>query len=400
MFGDLPLRGAQMAQVFRGVEIVLALVGAGHLLDTDLEHLHRPLDSLRHRFARRYPNSPFALLTPLETPAEVAAARYFAANGWRIYVPPSGGDARSLEQLSRDAPDADIVSLPEHFAAVREPTTQPESALRAGALCRYAHALIVLDSGADAQNLGGFAGETLATWRSRAFPYGDEQTGDDAGALLPVPSVGPAVHVDVTATAPGAKRKAIAWLDMQPVIGEPNALSEDFGPRIPRAHDTLRDLDQLNHDLLRARDRDIDKCSATLLSEGALAELGPRRLTPWQLDLFGRADQFAINEKKTLTRFSLFYAIAAPASVLAFEALTAQPSAGLAWGVTGYAAILGLVLLIALLVISVRALPRMLNARLLAELLRVQVFWHVAGVQWHLRPGRGCARRSAKSAPP
>lgn len=252
-------------------------------------------------------------------------------------------------------------------------------------ICRYAHILVCA---ATAANLS--PPSILSEWRKSDRRWGDEQPGDDAQQIVVPPTIGPVIEFDLTkaaATAPHGNKLARLYAEVA------DAAEFSLFPKQPGA---LSELNALNRDLQRPSDAMamakagdlmhpsyLQEIQASLLAQGASAEeadavsndVSSLRAT------FGRGDAFAIGSKNRILNPSLlFVTLALPGSVMAYEFFS-HDSVGLRpVGLLIYMVILALVISIGGGLHIFRRQARQEDARLFSELIRVQIWWRVAGV--------------------
>lgn len=260
--------------------------------------------------------------------------------GWTGWAP-SGADVRlNVLHHDFDGPDGD-----------------PQRRL-INLLCRYSHAIISTASHDDEPD------RVVDAYRRSEFTYGDEDTLHERLALLEPPGAG--VVVRLTYKAGSRRLRQRRWLKGQ----ERNAIHL---------------FDRTNAELQRANKDAASARRANFMPESILQEHGIEPSTAASLletrALFGRASAAARHALKSANVVN-FVAAGMPAvTVLGFEAfrtLAPQASQAAPW-VYG----VGLGAYFALLVL--RAMrsdtEKLARMRLLAESLRMQTLWQLAGVK-------------------
>lgn len=390
--------------------IVFGITGHRDLRPEDLPALEKRVEAIFAEFRARYPHTPLTLLSPLAEGADRLAARVALRQGVRLVVPlpmpreeyvkdfESGSSRAQFDELARQADR--VFELPLLTGNTADAIANPgppraEQYALAGAYIAYhCQLLIALWSGIPCGEIGGTA--DVVGYKREGIPERCREALSPSGgtprAYLDPPENGPVYHI----VTPRAKHPGI--------MGEPFSLHKHF-PREDEedaeAEATFariyENIDAFNENaLLVARDPALTALRKTnegyLLSEAETATL-PDSLRTLR-DRYAIADTLAQHFQRltfqTLKRLCILVFVA----VLSFE-LSAKLVPDNGWLALVFPALLAATY--GLWYSTVRKgkwQDRYQDYRALAEGMRVEFFWRLAGLptsvaDHYLRKQRG-----------
>ncbi len=376
------------------IPIVVGITGHRDLRDGDVAPLQAAVRRFLERLRRDYPSSPLVLITPLAEGADRLAARVALELGAELVAPIPLPRA----DYARDFP-ATIVEFDRLFddlRAVRHLELPPlgddralQYALAGAFVARQSHVLVALWDGIESDSVGGTS-QVIAYRRSGRFGTGDF-VGDQL-ELAPEPYALSGTPLDPHDTGPvyhiATPRKDRPCPD-DPFSGRwllpehtPEPADSDTIPS-PLAQ-TLAHVDAFNRDALRvtsANGAAVDT-SERWLHEGPLE--GASRSLAGLRRSFGVADALASRfQRETYRVMWSIYGLAMLA-VLLFQ-LYAHAFPGedprVALFLAGYVAVLGVADVVYLMSRHRQSQNKFQDYRAVAEGLRVQFYWRLAGLE-------------------
>jgi hypothetical protein len=385
------------------IPLVFGVTGHRHLRHDDVPRLETAVRELLARLRRACPSTPLLLVTPLAEGADRLVARVALDAGAELVVPlplPREEYAQDFpdtvaefEELLRHERTVRVVELPQAGARAGDPPLPPDSgrelqyALVGLYVARHSQVLIALWDGAGSTETGGTAqvvqyrltgrlhfSETLAEHLERApRPFGWLAT------PLDPPDTGPVYQV----VTPRANRPspdnpfAGRWLAPEGSPASPSAAD-----RLPAAlEERLKPIEAFNAEAVRLATRDpeaIDSSERQLHDGGGVpGEVGGLRRA------FGLADALSMRyQRETYTALWILYALVLLA-VVCFEAYAhlfpPQDPRVIAF-LAAYLAVIGIADLVYLFLRQRQSQNRFQDYRALAEGLRVQFYWRLAGL--------------------
>ena len=397
------------------VPLVVGVTGHRDIRPEDLPELERTVRAVFDDIQRLDPGRPLVLLTPLAEGADILAARVAIERGTRLIVPlpfPRG----EYEQTFSDQGLAEFRRLVDGGAVINrvdmpaisshETLLTPESrrdlqyALVGAYVARYADIMIALWSGIDSDLIGGTA-QVVHFRRAGRFridpaflevlaqvpePFGVQES------LLDPPDVGPLYHIATPRHDHPEARPEITSRYLLPFAysGESAGGTSDSGATESYAEhldDIAKHIREFNRDaerLAASHEGRIDASAQELFPdpEHVVAERLPSGLA-WLRRAFAFADALAIQYQRRVHRvlLGMFVLIFIAAVAFAFYAH------GFEKGETGsramigvYAAIIGLADVLFLIAKGRHWQDKHQDYRAVAEGLRVQFYWRLAGL--------------------
>ena len=456
--GDVARQAAALG--VNTIPIVIGVTGHRDLRAADVPLLEGRVREIFHRLRKDHPHTPLLVLSPLAEGADRLVARIALAERATLAAPlplPRAEYERDFRtQASRNEfarileQAASWFELPLASGNTRESIADPGPArdrqyAQVGTyLVRHSQILIALWDGVPTERVGGTAqivGYRLQGIPAPLAPAADPLDAVDTGLVYHVvtPRVGNerpahepfAVRVLPETAAPGAEgarpQRRCARL-MAPILrGIERALpgiapDTSAGPRRPEEvmHLVLARMDAFNRDAVHLGDklaREIARSRDDLVPESVAGSTTPAPFPPAaraMLELYGVADALALAFQTRRRRAVVGLVLLALLAILAFEVYA---------HVVGNPAILALYpgILAAAFIVYYRARRREvqdkhLDYRALAEGLRVQLFWSLAGLsdevadhylrkhrselEWIRNAIRSCAVTSRRAAGP
>jgi hypothetical protein len=375
-----PIRGANAAP---GVPLVIGVTGHRDLRGVDEREVARAVREVFRELRARYPQTPLVLLSPLNEGADRLAARVAHDEGLPIIAVlpwPEGvcdeylhrsGERSEFDRLLRQADNSVFMPLLAEASSqdlLRQPTTREQHYAQTGAyLARHCQILIALWDGNDCENS---ATANVVRWQREGAtaPFAPE-----IGLLDSVES-GPVVHIVMPGKeGEGAVVDAVERRMIYPTVFETDERAQAY------FHDLWSRIDQFNADA------------------GKLSVSQPRSLAVSQDSLLPPQRRLELDDR--LERLLVHYA-AADCAAAQFQAATRR-TAQLMFVLVGLAVVAfefyahlltdHLFLLAAYLLLLVlcaglvsrsrrsRLQEKYIDYRALAEALRVQFFWRLAG---------------------
>jgi hypothetical protein len=376
------------------IPIVVGVTGHRDLRDADIAPLEAAVRRFLERFRRDYPSSPLVLITPLAEGADRLAARAALELGAELVAPsplPRAEYAKDIPstvgEFDRLFDDDRTVRRLELPAIGHERAVQ--YALAGAFVARQSHVLLALWDGVESDSVGGTS-QVIAYRRSGRFGTGDF-VGDQL-ELAPEPYALSSTPLDPHDTGPvyqiATPRKdrpspddpfSGSWLlpehsrELQDGDATPASLSQ-----------TLARIDAFNRDALRilaAREATVDTCARWLHDkplETVSRSLGGLRRS------FAVADALASGfQRETYQVMWSIYGLAMLA-VLMFQLYAhAFPDEDprVVIFLAGYVAVLGVADVVYLVARQRQSQNKFQDYRALAEGLRVQFYWRLAGLE-------------------
>lgn len=359
-----------MQQEGPGIPIIVAIVGAtSGLTPGQAQRLRELVSGLLKHLRRSLRHSAIEIIAALETEDVCLAADVFAASGCKVWATPS-----TLAN-SQHVFASNILELPADFCGLNTSNAGDDCLVEA--LCRYAHLLI--DIAPEQSGTPGLRERVVKAWRERAFHYGDELADDEQLALLEPPSSGAIIVLALPTRHAGADRKATSWKagwswqSNRAADGvDHSSIAARQGVAALQRFDRFnRDLHSVNATTALARAENLLP-RAELMKIGALDSVEPVRA------LFGQASAVARAAKRVCDRFNVLYAATPALAVISYE--IGRANFGENTGLWLYVVFLGALILAAVIIRGRRDQEKLLETRVLAELLRAQLFWRLAGV--------------------
>lgn len=364
--------------------IIIGVTGHRDLRPADIPQLETRVEQIIHELIARYPNTPLLVLSPLAEGADYLVARVALDLGAKLAVPlplPSGEYEKDFsnsasrkqfkELLQRAWKCFELPLVPGNTpASIKEygPARNKQYALVGAYVAQNSHILIALWDGTDPGDVGGTGQIVGFKLNGIPEPYAAERK------PLDVIDNGPVYHI----LTPRTKNPTPAGTAFDLEIKFPEGwksnegLGKSFG-RILRQmdsfnHDAQRLTAQLAADLHRNRGYVIPETELPALSEGAR----------FILDQYALADTLALHfqTRRKVTLITLL--VIAVTAVFTFEVyahLAPDPFVLLLYPLS-----LGTAVAIYKLSRSRQYQNKHLDYRALAEGLRVQLFWNLAGL--------------------
>lgn len=357
---------------------MIGVTGHRDLFDEDVPRLEQLTADIVRGLKSRYPASPLAVLSPLAEGADRLVARVALREGAALVVP------LPLEQADyeRDFESEDSLSefrtlvgradrcfvLPMVNADFADEARDAQYAAAGSYIARHSQILIALWDGVDTGLVGG-------TWQIVGYKLGGiPEPFSSPGGLLDVPDTGPVYHVLVRRRRNPPPSDSLFGLTVRfPSDGDGEPLEESHGRALAK-------LNAFNADVMRLRPgvaSDMRRNRAYVIPDDLLP-----RLTATQsalLEHYSVADTLALffQRRRRLAMISLFGI--AMLAVLSFEVyahLFGRP-----WILALYPLSLATAFGLYLLVKRENFHNKHLDYRALAEGLRVQLFWSIAGLK-------------------
>ncbi len=388
------------------IPIVFGVTGHRHLNQADEAALAASLEEVFRRVAERYPDSPQVLLSPLAEGADQLAARSALERGARLIVPlPMPVEAyletfsseparQAFRELSARAEHVFVVpQAAEHEArGGQEPARAGfDYALTGAWLVNHCHLLLALWDGEPDRGEGGTA--QVVEWKLVEVPE-TYLPGHDP--LLPG-EAGMVVHF--RSPRPGEQREGAAgdWRCIPPLDWDGEHAGHDLAQHLAQSpwsnqdlHDsTLERIDAFNHEAARAPD-EATAARRLLPAEEEPADLGSLHR------VFLDADRLAVQHQGRSKRVLIALLALVAGAALCYEwAAGIQPDS--LGAVAGFLGLFAAAFLVHRLAGRSQWEERYLEFRALAEGLRVQTFWALAGVP-PAPPTTTCAPSATSSA--
>lgn len=253
----------------------------------------------------------------------------------------------------------------------------------ADVICRFSHILVSVSENGSGDPLTG-------RWVSHGRKWCEPSAVFEAELELSEPVIGPVFEINIDDAIVSA-RSGLKPGKVKPRHRTVTERSDDcdFLLGATARSQALQEFNRLNRDLARASEAQVSDAGATLLPDRAgdgTGELAGEGLAT-SLKLYGAAEWFAVKTHNQLLRpMHVLVAASLPVSIGLYEILTKLGEESWRMGVFFYL----LAFLAALGVVGyVRAFSsqeRAQDARLFAEIVRISVWWRLAGVRSHLEP--------------
>ncbi len=366
------LHGAAAAAEGR-LPIVIGVTGHRHLRDADLPGYRARIVELFEHLQRRYPATPLRVVSALAAGADRVVAQLALERGYELIVPLP----LEPQDYERDFPDtvaefrAILQRVPPERVFVWPRTasengspwceTQAERDRQYGEVgafvAQQSHILLAIWDGLPSESSAGTAAVVaLKLGGSGAAPA-------DAGAALDPDDCGPVFHVHAVRSGSDAgATQQVAWL-----------FPQDSDAKL--FHTVCNRIDRFNSEAVRRRIRAHVPAAADSLLPGIDAARGGDRALA---TAFGYADRLAAHYQRITHRVLRLTLLLAALMALTFEVyaevlpLRAVP--------LGYLLCFALLTLVMIWHHRLDAQARYLDYRALAEGLRVQFYWRLAGL--------------------
>jgi heme exporter protein D len=386
------------------IPIVVGVTGHRDLRDSDLASLEAAVRRLLERLQRDYPNSPLVMVTPLAEGADRLAARVALNAGAELVTPIPLPRADYVKDFP--ATVAEFDRLFEHAGTVRRvelpPIASPPAARDASAsdgrdlqyalagayVARQSHFLIALWDGADSDSVGGTA-QVVAFRRTGRFGAADSvgeqlELAPDPFALSSTPldphDTGPVYHI----ATPRKDRPSPDNPFSGRWLGPEHAPEPPEGDAVPPPlADRLKHIDAFNADALRliARDEGRLVSAEAQLFAGPLA--GARQSLAGLRRSFAASDALASGfQRETYRVMWAVYGLAMLA-VVSFQLYAhafPKDDPRVVLFLAGYVAVLGAADIVYLVSRHRQSQNKFQDYRAVAEGLRVQFYWRLAGL--------------------
>lgn len=386
------------------IPIVVGVTGHRDLRDTDLAPLEAAVRRVLERLRRDYPSSPLVMVTPLAEGADRLAARVALDVGAELvtpipvrradYVkdfPATVGEFDRLFEHVRTVRRLELPSLESPPPASGATEVEPRDlqyALAGAYVARQSHLLIALWDGADSDSVGGTA-QVVAFRRTGRFGAADWvgerlELAPDPFALSSTPldphDTGPVYHIATPRRDRPSPDNPFSgrWLATEHAPEPP----EGAAVPPPLAH-TLARIEAFNADALRLIARDEARLAAgeAQLFDGPLVDslqplAGLRRS-------FAVADALATGFQRETYRvmWAVYgFAMLAVVSFQLYAHAFPKDDPRVVLFLAGYVAVLGVADIVYLISRRRQSQNKFQDYRAVAEGLRVQFYWRLAGL--------------------
>ncbi len=265
------------------------------------------------------------------------------------------------------------------------------------AICRFAHVLVVVnESHASARHDWD---ALLALWKDSTRGWLEHSPEFEPELELSTPCIGPAYLIEIRKDDVAARLRLKGKRSRAPVrLLRADDEHAQFHLRTPEGSRPLREFDRINCDLRRASANQQTDTIWSLVSAQDWARLQPhieadalgkgsKACLQDTFEAYAAAERFAVDIRKlVLQPLHWIIAMSLPVSVAAYEISNAVAASEWRLGIGLYLAVFLAAALTVLTVRAFQAQERWHDARLTAELLRVSVWWRVAGVGSQLEP--------------
>ena len=332
------------------VNLIVSVIGgtASHTHDAKRPDDVRLLVDFLRRLQQRYRHTPLTILT----------------------VPGSYAH-QTVKKLGDEAPISSFQTVPSALSNEDQATF----------LCRFGH--ILLDLGTQEGSDSSTDQRTRHFWETQDFDW--QETENDADQLLQKPDTGPVFVIKTS-----GNRKKIICEKSEWRSNEDGETSFTSVTRITSAHALFRDLNQLNKDCASIDAERANNSAQTLFqsdlpSVGAADESGQNTsILQSALTLFGKADLRAMALNTGIFWYNVWFAAAVPLAILAYELLNHFSDEDLS--IVAYSITIFVTLLVWLWSSTRLMKQRQMNTRMLAELIRIRLFWSLAGIENRIEP--------------
>jgi len=369
------------------VPLIIGVTGHRNLVETEIPRLKKMVRGFLMQLSARYPHMPLAVMTPLAEGADRLVAREAMALGLQLIVPiPMPRDlyiddfttAESREEFEQICRVSEVIELPimagqsRHLISQHGAARSAQYAQMGIFVCAHCHLLLAIWDGKPSDKLGGTA-QVVQFHHWDTMP-GFTEEASNVRQILADDESDLVYHIVCSRDQPDGEPAdplqplETAWLTTdtdQPRTGEIPARYEEIFAR----------TSQFNHDAVRHADK-IASEAWPLLTDDAPDDLPPAAVG---IDrMFRIADWLAIRYQKRVTsalRLTYSLAVLMGLAFIAYSDLPEQDTmiyAFLAFFAVGFCLFY---------VADKRAWHRKyLDYRALAEGLRVQFYWALAGV--------------------
>lgn len=375
--------------------IMLGVTGHRAIRGGDEDGIAGQIRALLARLQHDCPHSPMVLLTSLAEGADRLAARVALGAGARLIAVLPLAETSYASDFASDASRADFrLLLAKADRCITMPILDPGADVPGDArnvqyllsglfIARHSDVLIALWDGNAARGTGGTAqvvafrqtGRLEAEPRVRAALAASPDPFGVIDAPLDAPQTGLVYHVPAARPDAVAPSSASSWL--VPPLHDATARSRDRF--VDRSLTTLRHRDSFNGEGMRSRARHAARIDAarSLLTRGELS--APRALDDLR-ETYALADAMAVRHQRSMYRLliALFVLVAVATISLLLRNLATTDAARRAY-LAGYLLLLAVADLAYLRTRTRKSQDRFQDYRALAEGLRVQFFWRLAG---------------------
>lgn len=387
------------------IPIVVGVTGHRDLRPEDLPPLEAAVRRLLERLRRDYPNSPLVVVTPLAEGADRLAARVALDMGAELVAPlplarheyeqDFPGSVGQFAELYDDRRTVHRLELPPLEVPVHEregllaaDRRELQYALAGAYVARHSHLLLALWDGKDSESVGGTA-QVVGYRRTGKFGFGDVvgeklELAPDPFALSGTPldphDTGPVYHIATPRQGHASPDDPFSgrWLAAEHA---PEPAEGDAVPAPLSA--TLARIEGFNADAVRLGRpaREVVDASERYLYDGPL-DGAPRSLAELRRS-FAFADALASRyQRETYRVLWTVYGLAMMAVV--FFQLYAHAFPGddprVVLFLAGYVAMLGVADVVYLVARHRQSQNKFQDYRAVAEGLRVQFYWRLAGL--------------------